>query len=83
MSLKIGVIICSLVPAQTFPLTRNHSHTIIFLPFQNWEGLVDLVMSHGCGLNIHGRGLNFLDTHRLLPMLFLPGIYLRWSISIF
>ena len=28
-----------------------------------------MVMSHGRGLNIHGCGLNFLNTHRSLPTL--------------
>ena len=32
-----------------------------------------MVMSHGCDLNIHGHGLNFLDTHCSLPMFSLPG----------
>jgi hypothetical protein len=31
------------------------------------EGLVDLVMSHGCGLNWPGRGLDFLVMLCLVP----------------
>ena len=34
-----------------FLLTCKHSH-VVLLPFIKWEGLVNLVMSHGHGLNM-------------------------------
>ena len=43
--------------------TQTFTHNY-FLPFKKREWFSDvMVMSHGRGLNIHCRGLNFFDTH--------------------
>ena len=65
-------MIASLVPRPSHLHANIHPLVIIFtipkVRRSGWFGDL-MVMSHGRGLNIHGHGLNFLDTLRSLPTL--------------
>ena len=52
------------LPAYTQTFTHD-----FFLPGRSGRFGDVMVMSHGCDLNIHGHGLNFLDMYRSLPTL--------------
>ena len=67
-------VVHSLIPRPSRLHTNIHKRLIIIRKLWRSERFGDVMVKwDGHGLNIYGRSLNFLDTHRSLPTLSLSG----------